>query len=380
MLAVLVAATILASEILALVNGRPITRADILAAMNNAGRQNYDEALADLVDFEHAGARDYLGRQAALRDAAQQHEPPDSIYARVLRSDYERFDANLRNRIQQQRERVYGIEKAVLDGVVEKRLFEAAARSRGMSGEALTAALAQQTGTVTKADIDFIKAYENSKAEVGATVPPGESRLEAAIRAARVERLRMAVIDSVRSKGLVGTRLSAPRVVVKTAGATLVGQASAPVHVVVFTDFECSYCHESEQTLSLIRQKYGDRVALYYFNYPLPTHPAARPAANAAMCAAAQGKYAAYHDVLFAHQSELAHPDFAGWAQAAGLDRAKFEACLAAGDTDHRIDDDIREGVAAGVDGTPTFLVNGRMVTKNDALLEVVAEEVASSR
>ena len=108
-------------------------------------------------------------------------------------------------------------------------------------------------------------------------------------------------------------------------GAAVVGPASAPVRIVIFTDFECPYCRESELTLSHIREQYGDRVALYYLNYPLPTHPYAQPAAVAAACAAAQAKYAVYHDALFAHQLDLAHADYAAWAQAAGLDCAVFE-------------------------------------------------------
>jgi len=187
------------------------------------------------------------------------------------------------------------------------------------------------------------------------------------------------MIDSVRTHGLVGSRLSAPRVAVSTAGASIVGPATAPVRIVVFTDFECPYCLESERTLALLRQKYGDRIALYYLNFPLPSHPNARPAAVASECAATLGRYAPYHDALFAHQQDLAHAHYAAWAAAAGLDRAKFKACLASGDLDKRVDQDIREGIAAGVDGTPTFVINGRMVTKNEQLIEVVAEEVSAA-
>jgi len=380
MIGVLVAASLMASEVLALINGHPVTRADLKASLAEAVRRNYTDAQADLQDFEHAAVRDYLGRQVVQGKMTERHEPADSIYARVLADDFGQLDPNLRNRIQQQREIVYNIEKSALDALVDNRLFEAAARAKGMSPEALTAVLSRQVAPVTKRDIDFIKAYENSKQEISATVPPGEARLEAAIRAARAEQLRTALVDSARAHGLVASRLSPPRVAVSTAGASVVGPKSAPIQIVVFTDFECPYCRESEQTLKFIREKYGERVALYYLNFPLPSHPNARPAALAAMCAASQGQYTAYHDLLFSHQPDLAHADYAAWAVTAGLDRKKFEACLASGDPDHLVDENIREGIAAGVNGTPTFLVNGRLVTKNDVLLEVVAEEEATTR
>jgi protein-disulfide isomerase len=378
--ALVVAAAAMAAEVLAVVNGKPITRADLEAALKDPSRQQYHEAVADLRDVEHAAARDYLGRQAAEREAGGSGTPLDSVYARVTATDFDHFDANLRNRIQQQRERVFGAERASLEDLIQQRLFEAAARARGMSPEQLTRALRGKVAPVTKKDLDFIKAYENSKQEATATIPPGEARLEAAITNARIEQLRMAVIDSVRGRAKVESRLAPPRVDVSTANAAVVGPPAAPVHIVVFTDFECPYCFEAEQTLAHLREKYGDRVALYYLNYPLPNHVYARPAAVAAMCAAAQGRYAEFHDFLFAHQQELAHANYAEWAAAAGLDRAAFEACEASGAADQRVDQDIREGIAAGVAATPTFLVNGRLVPDAEALQEVVAEEAGGTR
>ncbi len=376
----LTALVALAAEVLAVVHGKPITRADLEAALDDATRQQVQDARADLEDAEHSAARDYLGRIEAERAAKQQAEPADSIYARVVAGHFAELDPNLRNRIQQEREKLYEAEQAALERVVDQRLFEAAARARGQTPDELMHALRRRTPPVTKSDLDFIKAYENSKDQATASAPPGEDRLRAAIETARVEQLRQAVIDSVRRRAPVQTRLAAPRVDVSTANANVVGSPAAPVHIVVFTDFECPYCFEAEQTLAELRARYGDRVALYYLNYPLPSHPHARPAAEAAMCAAAQGKYAAFHDFLFAHSQDLEHADYAAWAQGLGLDRAAFQACESSGDAGKRVEDDIREGIAAGVNGTPTFVVNGRLVQDGHRLPEVVAQEVAAAK
>lgn len=370
-----IAAAAVAAEVLAVVNGKPITRADLVAVLSDHARQQYQEAVADLEEAEHAGARDFLGRQAAENSAKQRGTPIDSVYAQVMSSDFNHFDPDLRNRVQRERERVYTAEQATLQELIERRLFESAAQARKMTPEQLTRALRAKLPSVTKSDIDFIKAYEASKQEATATEPPGEQRLAIAMTSARLEQMRMAVIDSARGRARIESRLDPPRVAVSTAGASVVGSPSAPLRVVVFTDFECPFCLEAEHTLTDLRRKYGDRLALYYLNYPLPNHLYARPAAVAAQCAAAQGKYSEYHDYLFAHQEGLEHADFAAWAEAAGLDRAAFEACRASGDADQRVDQSIREGIAAGVAATPTFLVNGRLVPSTDALPGIVAEE-----
>ena len=376
----LFALTLLASQVVAVVNGKPITRADLDAVLSQGGSREYHDSIADLRDYEHASVRDFLGRQALERMAKEANLSPDSLYARIAASDFEKFDPNLRNRIQQQRERIYKSERAALDDLIQQRLFETAATAKGMTPEQLKRSIDLQAPAVTKSDLDFIKAYESVKLTASATVAPGDGRLEAAIRGARIAQMRQQLIAGVTPIAKPESMLPPPRVAVSTANATLVGPASAPVRVVIFTDFECPYCRQSEMTLKTLREKYGERLALYYLNYPLPTHENAMPAAHAAAAAAAQGKYMAYHDVLFSHQQDLAHPDFGAWATAAGLDRAAFEKYLQSDAPTRRVEADIREGVAAGVSGTPTFLVNGRLVVENDTLSQIVDEEMAAAR
>lgn len=366
-------------EVLATVSGVAVTRRDLQTALDERARQEYREALGDLEDLERAAARDYAGRVEIERQAKEQHTTAAAIYTRLLATEYEHFDANLRNRIEQQRERIYNAERASLDELIQKRLFEAAAKAKGMTAEELNRSLENQLPPVTKADLDFIKAYEYEKQSANA-LPPGDGRLEAAIRAARVEQLRRAAVDSVRARIPVESKLAVPRVALSESDPPVYGSASAPVHVVVFTDFECPYCRSSEETLAALRQQYGDRLAVYYRNYPLPNHLYAKPSAIAAVCAAEQGKYAAYHDLLFAHQQELAHADYAAWAESVGLDRAKFEACRSSDEPWHRIEKDLREGVAAGVSGTPAFFVNGRPIANETMLREAIQEELGGAR
>jgi len=245
-----------------------------------------------------------------------------------------------------------------------------------MTVEELNVSLANRAPPVTKADLDFIKAYEASKQQESESAPPGDARLEAAVRAARIEQMRDALIAETRARTSVESHLAPPRVALSTEGAPLLGSPSAPVRVVVFTDFECPYCKESEPALKRIARQYGDHVAFYFRNYPLPNHLYAMPSAIAAVCAAEQGRYLPYHDFLFEHQAELKSADYGAWAAALGLDRAKFDACRASDAAKKQVERDIREGVAAGVSGTPAFFVNGRAVRDEAGLRAVVAEEV----
>jgi protein-disulfide isomerase len=367
-------------EVLATVGGVAIHRGDLVQALDARAKQAYTDALDDLRDLEHSAARDYAGRQAIEREAKEAHTTADAIYGRILANDYQHLDANLRNRIEQQRERIFTAERQSLDELIQKRLLEQAARAKGMTLEELNRSLANQVPPVTQADVDFIKAYEASKQQASESAPPGDARLEAAIRAARVEQMKERLIADARAHTAVESKLAPPRVALSTEGAPIVGSPSAPVRIVDFTDFECPYCKESEPVLKRIAQQYGDKVAIYFRNYPLPNHLYAMPSAIASVCAAEQGRYLQYHDFLFEHSNELKNADYGRWAETLGLDRAKFDACRGSDAARKQVERDIREGVAAGVAGTPSFFVNGRAVRDEATLRAVVAEEVRPAR
>ena len=106
--------------------------------------------------------------------------------------------------------------------------------------------------------------------------------------------------------------------------------------------------------------EFPDQVRLIYRDFPLDFHAGARPAAEAARCAAAMGRFWEYHDLLFAAQPEFSREQLVGYAGRLGLDRAVFGSCLDGGRFAAAIDADIAEARARGVRGTPTFFVNGR--------------------
>jgi protein-disulfide isomerase len=128
---------------------------------------------------------------------------------------------------------------------------------------------------------------------------------------------------------------------------------------------------------------YGNRIRFVYRHYPLPNHPRARPAAEAAQCAHEQGKFWEYHDRLFENQALLGDEDLKQHAARLGLDAAQFNACYDSQKYKADVDTDIRAGNEAGVSGTPAFYINGRMLSGAqpfEAFKRIIDEELAASR
>ncbi len=141
-----------------------------------------------------------------------------------------------------------------------------------------------------------------------------------------------------------------------------IGSPSAPVTIVLFSDFQCPYCGRLEPTLRQVEQAYGDKVRIVWKHKPLPFHPNALPAALAAEAAREQGKFWQMHDRMFAAQQELSPAAYDRWAGELGLDLRRFDAAIAAGRGKGRIEADEAQAARLGVDGTPTMIVNGELL------------------
>ena len=139
------------------------------------------------------------------------------------------------------------------------------------------------------------------------------------------------------------------------------GPQSAPVTLVEYGDYECSYCGEAYGILKELHARVGEQVRLVFRNFPLTQlHPHAERAAEAAEAAAAQGRFQPMHDILYEHQDALEDDDLVAYAAQLGLDLGRFQIDLSQGTYVPRIREDFMSGVRSGVDGTPTFFVNGR--------------------
>jgi protein-disulfide isomerase len=145
------------------------------------------------------------------------------------------------------------------------------------------------------------------------------------------------------------------------------GNKNAPVTIVQFSDFQCPFCSKIEPTIDQVKSTYGpDKVRLFWKNKPLPFHPNAKPAAEAAMGVfALKGSdgFWKFHDTAFKNQSALSPSSYEQWAQAAGADPAKFKAGIAAHTWAEKVEADDQLSGKVGVSGTPAAFVNGVLLS-----------------
>jgi protein-disulfide isomerase/uncharacterized membrane protein len=155
------------------------------------------------------------------------------------------------------------------------------------------------------------------------------------------------------------------------ADAAAKGRADAPVTIVEFSDFECPACGQAFKDLHDLLRVRSD-VRLVFRNFPLDSscneampralHPDACLAAAAAQCAGEQRRFWEYHDLLFENQKELDRDSLFRHARELELDIPTFRTCLDDPATRARVAEDVRAGIAAGVESTPTLFINGRRV------------------
>lgn len=143
-------------------------------------------------------------------------------------------------------------------------------------------------------------------------------------------------------------------------GRPSLGPEQAKLTVVAFLDYGCPFCRRAAGPFRETMLKYQDRVRFVIRDFPVEElHPNALQAAGAVRCAFAQGKGWAMHDMLFAQATDLVPADFERYAAQSGLDLDKYRSCVEAQTYTAQIQEDLADGLRAGVQGTPTYFFNG---------------------
>jgi protein-disulfide isomerase len=275
---------------------------------------------------------------------------------------------------------VYEARKNAIEEIAGEKLIDIEAKARGVS---TTALIDQEITSKVQmvSDAEVTAWYNANKSRVqGASLDQVRSPIRNLLYQERTATVYQAFVDQLKLKTPVRITLEPPRQKVATADSPSQGSTNAPIEIVEFSDFQCPYCLRAHPTVKQVLDTYGNKIRFVYRNYPLPSHPNARPAAEAAQCANEQGQFWAYHDRLFADQSKLSDTDLKASAAALGLDAGKFNACFDSHKYKARVDADLQAGNEAGVDGTPAFFINGRMLSgaqPYDEFKRVIDEELA---
>lgn len=260
---------------------------------------------------------------------------------------------------------IYAVRSKALEEAIAKRLLEREAKRQRLTVEAL---LTQEVeAKAAPPTDDEVRVFlEKRKREAG--VPPEEEAgLKEQLRNYLIQQKqaqqREGYLAALRAKAKVVTHLPEARtlrVPIPTDGEPIFGPSVAPVTIVEFSDFQCPFCQRVQSTLKALLKEYPDSVRLVYRDFPIPQlHKDAKKAAEAARCAAEQGKFWEYHDLLFANRTQQKDPDLKRYAADLKLDTDRFAQCFATGRYTKVVERGITDGKKAGVTGTPTFFING---------------------
>jgi protein-disulfide isomerase len=174
----------------------------------------------------------------------------------------------------------------------------------------------------------------------------------------------------------------ARRVVVSTDDDPSIGPENAKVTIIEFSDYQCPYCQVwYKQVYQQLLADYPNKIRFVYRDLPLPMHPEAIPAATAAECAGVQGDYWKYHDALFNQQYGLSRDAYLHYASDLGLDVTAFTSCIDSQKFQSEIQADAADAARVGLTGTPSFVINGRILIGALPLSEfkaVIDEELAA--
>jgi protein-disulfide isomerase len=267
---------------------------------------------------------------------------------------------SLEEQLQQLRNQEYELKSRALERLIDQKLLEAAASRKGVTTDILIGQeVSSRVSDPTDSEIQAFYLGQQDRRPLEEM----KLRLREALKQARLERAKEAYIEQLRRESAVAVLLVPPKVEVGYDPSRVRGNPQAPITIVEFSDFECPFCRGSEELIKNLLSKYGDKVKVAYRDFPLrQNHSHAETAAEAARCANEQGKFWAYHDLLFANPAKLDSGGLLEQARTAGLNETQFLSCLNTGKYRSAVDADVKAGSRAHVGGTPAFFVNGVVI------------------
>lgn len=258
---------------------------------------------------------------------------------------------------QEHRKNIRDLIESQLTRIIEDRMIDAEAKARKTDREQLLASI--QPADVTDADVDAF--YEENRAQITRPKQQVAGQIKTYLAEQRRLEAREQFFKGLKEKYKVDIKLAPLRTEVAATGPSA-GPANAPVTIIEFSDFQCPFCSRMIPTLEQVKAKYGDKIRLVFRQFPLDFHPHAQKAAEASLCANEQGKFWELHDAMFQNQQQLAPENLKARAAGLGMNAEQFNACLDSGKFAAQVATDRAQGTAAGVSGTPAIFINGRFI------------------
>ena len=276
----------------------------------------------------------------------------------------EELEESVRPQLARIEEQRHALLEEKLHELIGERLLAQEAKRRGTSVEELLRVEVQsKVPEVTDADVTQFMSQNRSR------LPRGDEaelklRVRDYLRAQKSAERQRTFVQTLRAQSQVSMLLPVSPALRQSVSADkgfVRGSPAAPVTIVEFSDFQCPFCKAAAATVKQVLDRYAGKVKWVFRDFPIEKlHPDAPRAHEAARCAGAQGKFWEYHDMLFERSPRQARADLEEYAANLKLDGPAFAECLDSRRHQAAVSADMAEGARLGVDGTPTFFVNGR--------------------
>ncbi len=283
----------------------------------------------------------------------------------------QRLDVLLGPRLLETRVDIYRMKKEKLDQLIVEMIIEKEAKQQGKTVDNLLEQVAPASFPVEESEID--KYMQDNQAQIQGykgSIPDLRQRIGAFIVQQKRSQVIKNYVQALEPK--YGVRILVPvpvppKVNVDTQGAPTLGPANAPVTIVEFSDYECPACRATHEVVKQVRAAYGDKVQWIYKEYPLKRHKDAFKAAEASHCAEDQGKFWEYQERLFT-APDLSPDNLVSLAVQLGMSPEKFRQCLQDSRFKPLVEKNVRDAVQAGLDRTPSFMINGAVYAGSPSL------------
>jgi protein-disulfide isomerase len=279
--------------------------------------------------------------------------------------------------------KVYEIKFGKLQAMLLEKFMNQDPNKKGLSNDEFLSKFIAKDVKVTEPEIEkFIKDRQIPKDQVN---PEIRERIKQYLE---VEAKKLAVDNWIAEKTKKNPvevyihKPTRPVFDVSIKDAPFKGGPDAKVTLVEYSDFQCPFCSKAAATVTEIEKKYGNKIKVVFKNFPLPFHSQAKMAANAALCANEQSSklFWKMHDSMFADQTKLDKDNLIATAKKIGVKESDFTSCLTSEKHKAMIDSDMAEGQKLGLKSTPTFFINGKLVSGAqpiEVFSEVIDEELA---
>lgn len=270
-------------------------------------------------------------------------------------------DAAATSKVFALQQQIFALRKVALENLISRKVLESEAARRSLSLEALKKVLLAGPADVLQGQVEEVYA-ENIAVFASMSPDDAKEKIRLDLEAqARLKRYREE-LAKLKTAATIEVFLDEPRLPMPRAtDFASKGPQRAEVVIIEFSDFQCPYCRAVQPTLKQLLREYGERIRFDFRHLPLEQHSLATASAQAALCAGKQGKFWEYHDALFSTE-ELTREFFNTAATRSNLKLPLFQACLASVESRLAVIADLQEAKRLGIDSTPTFLINGRLL------------------